>query len=78
MMEILCTFLAGFHHLSTAWDIVSAKQQFIEALTLTLLKEESINWVRGEINDEGDKTFFSSRGQSSGILSAKEKKKFAT
>jgi hypothetical protein len=70
-----------FRHLSAAWDSVPPDQQTIESLTLRLLKEESLNRMQGEMEEEGDRAFLASRGSSSGSgkknLSPEEKKKRA-
>jgi transposase InsO family protein len=81
MTKIICTLPPKFRHLSAAWDSVPPNQQTIESLTLRLLKEESLNRMQGEMEEEGDRAFLASRGSSSGSgkknLSPEEKKKRA-
>ena len=79
MTKILCTLPPRFRHLSVAWDNVPTEQQTVESLTLRLLKEESLNHIHGQMDDEGEKAFFSgSKGEKGGKhLSPEEKKKRA-
>ena len=59
MTKILCTLPPRFRHLSAAWDSVPTEQQTVESLTLRLLKEESLDHIHGQMDDEGEKAFFS-------------------
>ena len=77
MTKILWTLPPRFRHLSAVWDSVPTEQQTVESLTLRLLKEESLNHIHGQMDDEGKKAFFSgSKGEKGDKhLSPEEKKK---
>jgi hypothetical protein len=66
MCKILSALPSRFGHMQLAWDIVPRHGQTVESLTLRLLKGENRNRIRGLLDEDEEKAFFSESGQGSG------------
>jgi hypothetical protein len=70
----MCSLLASYRFIKSAWDNVPCNDQTIEYLTLRLLREETLNQIEESTNEEAA---FLASGSGSGQkqLSSGERKK---
>jgi hypothetical protein len=48
----MCSLLASYRFIKSAWDNVPCNDQTIEYLTLRLLREETLNQIEESTNEE--------------------------